>query len=196
MCAQNFHGRTSTVVSFSTDPSAYTRFGPLMPGFDHIPYNNLAELEKAFQDKNVCAFLFEPIQGEAGVVVPDDGYISGIRNLCTEYNVLMLADEIQTGLARTGKMLAIDHENVHADILILGKALSGGTLPVSAVLANDDIMLNIQPGQHGSTYGGNALACAVALESLKVLEDERLAGNAAVMGELFRESLNNLNSPL
>lgn len=195
VCAQNFHGRTSTVVSFSTDPSAYTRFGPLMPGFDHIPYNNLLELEKAFQDKNVCAFLFEPIQGEAGVVVPDEGYISGIRNLCTEYNVLMVADEIQTGLARTGKMLAIDHENVHADILILGKALSGGTLPVSAVLADDDIMLNIQPGQHGSTYGGNALACAVALESLKVLEDEKLAENAAEMGEFFRESLRKLNSP-
>jgi len=133
VCTQNFHGRTSTVISFSTDPTAYTRFGPLMPGFEHVPFNNLAELEKAFQDKNVCAFLFEPIQGEAGVLVPDDGYLSGIRNLCTEYNVLMVADEIQTGLARTGKMLALDHENVHADILILGKALSGGTMPVSAV---------------------------------------------------------------
>jgi len=152
-------------------------------------------LEKAFQDKDVAAFLFEPIQGEAGVVVPDEGYLKGIRNLCSEYNVLMIADEIQTGLARTGKMLACDHENVRPDILILGKALSGGTLPVSAVLADDEIMLTIKPGEHGSTYGGNPLACAVAIASLKVLKDEKMTENAAAMGELFRNELQKLNSP-
>lgn len=195
VCAQNFHGRTSTVISFSSDPSAYTRFGPYMTGFEIIAYDDLAALEKAFQDKNVCAFLFEPIQGEAGVKVPSDGYIKGIRDLCTEYNVLMIADEIQTGLARTGKMLACDHENVKADILILGKALSGGTMPVSAVLANDNIMLNIKSGEHGSTYGGNPLACAVAIESLQVLKDEHMTENAAAMGELFRNELQKLNSP-
>lgn len=195
VCAQNFHGRTSTVISFSSDPSAYTRFGPYMPGFEIVEYDNLAALEKAFQDKNVAAFLFEPIQGEAGVKVPADGYIKGIRDLCTEYNVLMIADEIQTGLARTGKMLACDHENVKADILILGKALSGGTMPVSAVLANDNIMLNIKHGEHGSTYGGNPLACAVAIESLKVLKEEHMTENAAAMGELFRSALQKLNSP-
>ncbi|CAN5496122.1 ornithine--oxo-acid transaminase [soil metagenome] len=195
VCAQNFHGRTSAVISFSSDPSAYTKFGPFMPGFEIIDYDDLAALEKAFQDKNVAAFLFEPIQGEAGVKVPSDGYIKGIRNLCTEYNVLMIADEIQTGLARTGKMLACDHENVQADILILGKALSGGTIPVSAVLANDNIMLNIKHGEHGSTYGGNPLACAVAIESLKVLKEEHMTENAAAMGELFRSELQKLNSP-
>lgn len=195
VCEKNFHGRTSTVISFSTDPSAYTRFGPFMPGFEAVEYNNLAALEKAFQDKNVTAFLLEPIQGEAGVVVPDEGYLKGVRDLCTEYNVLLIADEIQTGLARTGKMLAIDHENVKADILILGKALSGGTMPVSAVLANDDIMLNIKPGEHGSTYGGNPLACAVAIESLKVLQEEHLAENATAMGEVFRTALRELDSP-
>ena len=154
-----------------------------------------APSKKAFQDKNVCAFLFEPIQGEAGVVVPKDGYIKGIRDLCTEYNVLKIADEIQTGLARTGKMLACDHENVKADILILGKALSGGTLPVAAVLADNNIMLNIKPGEHGSTYGGNPLACAVAIESLQVLKDEHMTENAEAMGELFRSELQKLNSP-
>lgn len=195
VCKENFHGRTSTVISFSTDPSSYKNFGPFMPGFEKIEYDDLADLEKAFQDKNVCAFLFEPIQGEAGVVVPKDGYIKGIRDLCTEYNVLMIADEIQTGLARTGKMLACDHENVKADILILGKALSGGTLPVSAVLANDNIMLNIKAGEHGSTYGGNPLACAVAIESLQVLKDEHMTENAEAMGELFRNELKKLNSP-
>lgn len=195
VCAQNFHGRTSSVISFSSDPSAYTRFGPLMPGFEIIAYDDLAALEKAFQDKNVAAFLFEPIQGEAGVKVPADGYIKGVRDLCTEYNVLMIADEIQTGLARTGKMLACDYENVKSDILILGKALSGGTMPVSAVLANDNIMLNIKAGEHGSTYGGNPLACAVAIESLQVLKDEHMTENAAAMGELFRSELQKLNSP-
>jgi ornithine--oxo-acid transaminase len=192
---ENFHGRTSTVISFSTDPASYKGFGPFMPGFIKIPYNDLAALEKAFQDKDVAAFLFEPIQGEAGVVVPDEGYLTGIRNLCTEYNVLMIADEIQTGLARTGKMLACDHENVRPDILILGKALSGGTLPVSAVLADDEIMLTIKPGEHGSTYGGNPLACAVGIASLQVLKDEKLAENAVAMGELFRNELKKINSP-
>ncbi|MEP7319876.1 MAG: ornithine--oxo-acid transaminase [Panacibacter sp.] len=196
VCKNNFHGRTSTVISFSTDPTAYTRFGPMMPGFDFVPFNDLVSLEKAFQDKNVAAFLVEPIQGEAGVVVPDEGYLKAVRELCTEYNVLMMADEIQTGLARTGKMLAVDHEDVQADILILGKALSGGVLPVSAVLANDDIMLLIKAGEHGSTYGGNPLACAIAMESLQVLIDENMAQNAAEMGELFRSELTKLDSPL
>jgi ornithine--oxo-acid transaminase len=196
VCENNFHGRTSTVISFSSDPTAYKNFGPYMPGFEIIPYNNVAALEKSLQDKNVAAFLFEPIQGEAGVFVPDDGYLKSIRDLCTEYNVLMVADEIQTGLARTGKMLACNHENVHPDILILGKALSGGTVPVSAVLADDNIMMNIKPGEHGSTYGGNPLACAVAIESLQVLKDEHMAENAEVMGELFRSELKKINSPL
>ena len=196
VCENNFHGRTSTVISFSSDPTAYKNFGPYAPGFEKIPYNNVAALEKSLQDKNVAAFLFEPIQGEAGVLVPDEGYLKSIRDLCTEYNVLMVADEIQTGLARTGKMLACDHENVRPDILILGKALSGGTVPVSAVLADDNIMLNIKPGEHGSTYGGNPLACAVAIESLQVLKDEHMAENAEMMGELFRSALKKLNSPL
>jgi len=196
VCENNFHGRTSTVISFSSDLTAYKNFGPYMPGFEIIPYNNVAALEKSLQDKNVAAFLFEPIQGEAGVVVPDEGYLKSIRDLCTEYNVLMVADEIQTGLARTGKMLACDYENVRPDILILGKALSGGTVPVSAVLADDSIMLNIKPGEHGSTYGGNPLACAVAIESLQVLQDEYMAENAATMGELFRNELRKINSPL
>ena len=166
-----------------------------MPGFEIIPYNDLIALEKALQDKNVAAFMFEPIQGEAGVVVPDEGYLSGIRKLCTQYNVLMIADEIQTGLARTGKMLACDHEDAKPDILILGKALSGGTLPISAVLANDEIMLTIKPGEHGSTYGGNPLACKVAMASLQVLKDEKMADNAEKMGAIFRNALAALNSP-
>lgn len=196
VCENNFHGRTSTVISFSSDPTAYKNFGPYMPGFEIIPYNNVAALEKSLQDNNVAAFLFEPIQGEAGVFVPDDGYLKSSRDLCTEYNVLMAADEIQTGLARTGKMLACDHENVRPDILILGKALSGGTVPVSAVLADDKIMMNIKPGEHGSTYGGNPLACAVAIESLQALKDEHMAENAEIMGELFRNELKKINSPL
>src|SRR5690242_336575 len=195
VCENNFHGRTSTVISFSTDPQSYNGFGPYMPGFVVVPYNDIEALQKAMEDKNIAGFLVEPIQGEAGVVVPDNGYLSKAKQLCEAYNVLFIADEIQTGLARTGKMLACNYENVHPDILILGKALSGGTLPVSAVLANDDIMLNIKPGEHGSTYGGNPLACAVAIESLKVLKEENMAANAETMGELFRSELQNLNSP-
>ncbi|PUZ23228.1 ornithine--oxo-acid transaminase [Chitinophaga parva] len=195
VCAQNFHGRTLNVVSFSTDPASRTNFGPFMPGYEVIPYNNLPALEKALQDKNVAGFLVEPIQGEAGVVVPDDGYLANARHYCTDANVLFIADEIQTGLARTGKMLACDHEQVRPDILILGKALSGGTLPVSAVLADDEIMLTIKPGEHGSTYGGNPLACKVAIAALEVLQQENMAENAAVMGAQLREQLLALQSP-
>jgi len=195
VCNNNFHGRTTTIVSFSTDPSSYSHFGPYTPGFIQIPFNDLAALEKALQDETVAGFLFEPIQGEAGVFVPGDGYLAGVRQLCTEYNVLMVADEIQTGLARTGKRLACDHEDVRPDVLILGKALTGGTMPVSVVLADDAVMLNIQPGEHGSTYGGNPLACAVTIEALQVLIDENMAENAAAMGELFRSELAKLNSP-
>ncbi len=195
VCSQNFHGRTMGVISFSTDPSSTTNFGPLLGGFEIIPYNNLTALEKAFQDKNVCAFLFEPIQGEAGVVVPSDGYYKGIRTLCDDYNVLMMADEIQTGLARTGTLLACDAENIKPDVLILGKALSGGVLPISAVLANNEVMNTIKPGEHGSTYGGNPLACAVAIAALKVIKDENLMANANKMGELFRSELHKINSP-
>ncbi|NDE08944.1 MAG: ornithine--oxo-acid transaminase [Chitinophagia bacterium] len=191
----NFWGRTLAAISSSTDPSCYENFGPFMPGFELIAYNDLNALESALQDKNVAGFMFEPIQGEAGVVVPDEGYLSGIRNLCTQYNVLMIADEIQTGLARTGKMLACDHENVRPDILILGKALSGGVLPISAVLADDEIMLTIQPGEHGSTYGGNPLACAVAMTALQVLKDEKMEDNAHSMGILFRNEIKKLDSP-
>jgi ornithine--oxo-acid transaminase len=195
VCSANFHGRTIGVISYSTDPASTTGFGPFVPGFEVIPYNDLAALENALQDKNVCAFLFEPIQGEAGVVVPGNGYYQGIRSLCDEHNVLMVADEIQSGLCRTGTMLACDIENVRPDILILGKALSGGILPVSAVLADDEIMLTIKPGEHGSTYGGNPLACKVAIAALSVLKDENMAANAEVMGELFRTELEKLNSP-
>ncbi len=193
---RNFHGRTINVISFSTDPVAREDFGPFQPGYDVVPYNDLAAVEAAFQDKNVCAFLVEPIQGEAGVVVPDEGYLKGIETLCRKYNVLFLADEIQTGLARTGKMLACDHEDVRPDVLILGKALSGGMMPVSAVLADDEIMMTIKPGEHGSTYGGNPLGCRVAMEALQILVDEKLAENAARMGEYFRTQLRELHSPL
>ncbi len=195
VCNDNFHGRTMGVISYSTDPSSTTGFGPFLPGFEKVPYNDTIALEKAFQDKNVAAFLFEPIQGEAGVVVPDVGYYTKVRKLCTEYNVLMIADEIQTGLCRTGNLLAICAEGVKADILILGKALSGGVLPVSAVLCNDEIMMTIQPGEHGSTYGGNPLACKVAIASLEVLKEEKMAENASKMGELFRNELEKLHSP-
>ena len=195
VCSSNFHGRTVGVISFSTDPSATRHFGPFVPGYEVIPYNDLAALEKAMQDKHVAAFLFEPIQGEAGVVVPDEGYYSGIRSLCTEYNVLMVADEIQTGLCRTGRMLACDHESVRPDMVILGKALSGGMLPVSAVLADDIVMLTIKPGEHGSTYGGNPLACKVAMASLQVLIDEKMDQQADAMGKLFREELAKIQSP-
>lgn len=195
VCAHNFHGRTSTVISFSTDPSSYTNFGPYMPGFHVIPYNDLEALHEALQDKNVCGFLVEPIQGEAGVVVPTEGYLSSAKKYCVEANVLFIGDEIQTGLCRTGKMLACDHENVRPDILILGKALSGGMLPVSAVLADDQIMMTIKPGEHGSTYGGNPLACAVAITSLQVLKDEKLAERAEQLGQLLRDEIEKLNSP-
>jgi len=192
----NFWGRTLAAISSSTDPSSFHGFGPYMPGFGLVPYNDLVALEKAFQDETVAAFMVEPIQGEAGVVIPDEGYLSGISDLCKQYNVLFIADEIQTGLARTGKMLACDHEQVRPDILILGKALSGGTLPISAVLADDDIMLQIKPGEHGSTYGGNPLACAVAMTSLEVLRSENMADNAEKMGALLRSEIEKLNSPL
>lgn len=191
----NFWGRTLAAISSSTDPSSYHQFGPFMPGFELVPYNNTEALEKALQDPNVAAFMVEPIQGEAGVVIPDEGYLTKVRALCTQYNVLFIADEIQTGLARTGKMLACDHENVRPDILILGKALSGGTVPVSAVLADDFIMMNIKPGEHGSTYGGNPLACAVAMAALDVLKEESLADNAERMGQLLRAKLEQLQSP-
>jgi ornithine--oxo-acid transaminase len=195
VCAENFHGRTSTVISFSTDPAAYTNYGPYMPGFTVIPYNDLSALADALQDKNVAAFLVEPIQGEAGVVVPDEGYLAKAKQYCEDANALFIGDEIQTGLCRTGKILCCDHEGVRPDILILGKALSGGTIPVSAVLADDEIMLLIKPGEHGSTYGGNPLACSVAITSLEVLRDEDLGKNAAEMGELLRNGIAELNSP-
>ena len=191
----NFWGRTMAAISSSTDPSSYKGFGPFMPGFGLVPYNDIESLEVALKDPNVAAFMVEPIQGEAGVVLPDDGYLSAVRALCTKYNVLFIADEIQTGLARTGKLLACDHEGVRPDILILGKALSGGVLPVSAVLADDAIMLNILPGEHGSTYGGNPLACAVAITALTVLKEEKMAENAELMGALLRSELAKLHSP-
>ncbi len=190
----NFHGRTISSISASTDPTSYGGFGPLVPGYVIVPYNDLKAIENAFIDKNVAGIVFEPIQGEAGVVVPDEGYVKGLRALCDKYNVLMCADEVQTGLARTGKMLACDHENVRPDILILGKALSGGTIPVSAVLADNEIMLTIQPGEHGSTYGGNPLACKVAIEALNVLRDEKLSENSERLGEILRNELRKISS--
>ena len=195
VCKENFHGRTLGVISYSSDPAATKNFGPFLPGFIQIPFNDLTALEKAFQDKTVAAFLFEPIQGEAGVIVPDHGYYSAVRKLCTEYNVLMVADEIQTGLCRTGYMLACDAEGARPDIIILGKALGGGVIPVSAVLCDDPIMLTIKPGEHGSTYGGNPLACKVATAALEVLKEENMAENAAKMGNLFRAELQKLHSP-
>ena len=182
----NFWGRTLAAISTSDDPLSYKGFGPYMPGYEVIPYNDLGSLENSIKDPNVAAFMVEPIQGEAGVIVPDEGYLSGIRNLCDKYNVLFIADEVQTGIARTGKMLATDFEDARPDILILGKALSGGVLPVSAVLADDEVMMCIKPGEHGSTFGGNPLSCAVAKTALEVVEEENLAKNAAEMGELFR----------
>jgi len=188
----NFWGRTIAAISASNDPSSYSGFGPFLPGFESIPYNNLAALEKAISDPHTAAFMVEPIQGEAGVIVPDDGYLAGVKKLCSQYNVLFIADEIQTGLCRTGKMLACDYESVHPDILVLGKALSGGTMPVSAILASNEIMLTIKPGEHGSTYGGNPLGCAVAMEALQVLTDENLAENSYVLGNKFRKSMHEL----
>ncbi|QQS27801.1 MAG: ornithine--oxo-acid transaminase [Sphingobacteriales bacterium] len=192
----NFWGRTLAAISSSTDPSSYRGFGPYMPGFEIIPYNDLASLEKALQDPNVAAFMVEPIQGEAGVIVPEDGYLKKAYDLCREYNVLFIADEVQTGLARTGKMLCCDHEGVRPDILILGKALSGGVLPVSAVLCDDEIMLCIHPGEHGSTYGGNPLACRVAMAALEVLVEEDMAKNADRLGNILRDELRAIQSPL
>ncbi|MEO8405556.1 MAG: ornithine--oxo-acid transaminase [Chitinophagaceae bacterium] len=194
-CEGNFHGRTTTVISFSSDPSSSAHYGPYTPGFELIPYNDIDALKKALRQKNIAGFLVEPIQGEAGVVVPDEGYLAKAKQLCEEANVLFIADEIQTGLCRTGKMLACDHEDVRADILILGKALSGGMLPVSAVLADDEIMMTIKPGEHGSTYGGNPLACKTAITALQVLKEENMAANAEAMGELLRKELAALNSP-
>ncbi len=194
VCENNFHGRTTTVISFSSDPSAYNNFGPYMPGFIQIPFNDLKTLENVLKNKNVAGFLVEPIQGEAGVKVPDEGYLRKASDLCKDANVIFMADEIQTGLCRTGKMLACDHENVRPDILILGKALSGGLLPVSAVLADDEVMLTIKPGEHGSTYGGNPLACKVAIAALEVLKEENMAENAVVLGEQFRKGLENIKS--
>jgi ornithine--oxo-acid transaminase len=191
-CKNNFWGRTLAAVSSSTDPNSYKDYGPYMTGFEIIEYNNLEALAIALEDKNVAGFMLEPIQGEAGVVVPDEGYLSKAYQMCKDKNVLFIADEVQTGLARTGKMLACDYEMVKPDILILGKALSGGTMPVSAVLANDEIMLTLKPGQHGSTYGGNPLACAVAMTSLQVLKDEKLAENAFHLGNIFRARMEKL----
>jgi len=196
VCENNFHGRTITVISMSTDPDARGGFGPYTPGFITVPYNDLEALENALQDSNVAAFLVEPIQGEAGVYVPDDGYLTRSFELCKKHNVLFIADEVQTGIARTGELLACDHENVRPDILILGKALSGGVYPVSAVLADDDIMLCIQPGQHGSTFGGNPVAAKVAIAALDVVKDEKLAENSTRMGEIFREELGKIKSDM
>lgn len=195
VCGNNFHGRTSTVISFSTDPSSYDRFGPFMPGFEVVPYNDLEALSKALQDKNVAGFLVEPIQGEAGVVIPADGYLKTAKQYCEDARVLFIADEIQTGLCRTGKMLACDHENVRPDVLIIGKALSGGVLPASAVLADNEVMMNIKPGEHGSTYGGNPLACKVSTAALQVLKEEKMADNAQAMGQFFRDQLAAIDSP-
>ena len=190
VCEQNFHGRTTTIVSFSSDPDSFGNFGPYQnDAFIKIPYSDIISLENALQDKNVAGFLVEPIQGEAGVNVPYDGFLAQAADLCKKHNVLFIADEIQTGIARTGKMLACDHENVKPDILILGKALAGGVYPVSAVLANDEIMLTIKPGQHGSTYGGNPLACKVAIASMKVVLEEKLAENSAKLGMLLNTEL-------
>ena len=195
VCEGNFHGRTSTVISFSNDSLAKTNFGPFAPGFKSIPYDDIPALAEALKDQHVAGFLVEPIQGEAGVLLPSENYLSRAKALCEESNVLFIADEIQTGLARTGKMLACDHEKIRPDILLLGKALSGGMLPVSAVLCDDEIMMTIHPGEHGSTYGGNPLACKVAITALQVLVDEQMAKNAEKMGELFRSELQKLDSP-
>jgi ornithine--oxo-acid transaminase len=196
VCGDNFHGRTITVISMSTDPSSYAGFGPYTPGFIKVPYNDTEALRVALQDPDVTGFLVEPIQGEAGVVVPDDGYLKTCYDLCKAHQVLFMADEIQTGIGRTGRLLACDYEDVHPDILILGKALSGGMYPVSAVLANDDIMLTIAPGEHGSTYGGSPMAASVAIASLSVVRDEQLTRNAFEMGELFRNEIAKINNPM
>ena len=196
VCEGNFHGRTTTIISMSTDPDAKGGFGPYTPGFEIVPYNDIPALEKALEDPNVAGFLVEPIQGEAGVYVPEDGYIKKAYDLCKAKNVLFIADEVQTGLARTGKMLACDHEGVRPDILILGKALSGGAYPISAVLADDPIMLTIKPGQHGSTFGGNPLAAKIAVAALEVLKEENLVENAERMGLIFRKEMEAIDSDM
>ena len=196
VCAENFHGRTITIISMSTDPDARGGFGPYTPGFVTIPYNDLDALAEELKDPNVAGFLVEPIQGEAGVFVPDEGYLTKAYEMCKAKNVLFIADEVQTGIARTGKLLACDHEGVKPDILILGKALSGGVFPVSAVLANDDIMLTIKPGQHGSTFGGNPIAAKVAVAALEVVKDEKLAERAESLGKIFRDEMKSIDSPM
>lgn len=192
VCNENFHGRTTSIISFSNDETAKTNFGPYTPGFTAIPYNDIEALEEQLKDENCAAFLVEPIQGEAGVVVPDNGYLTNVRALCSKYNVLFIADEVQTGIARTGEILACDHENVKPDLLILGKALSGGVFPVSAVLADNSVMDVIKPGQHGSTFGGNPIAAKVAMAALEVVVNEKLAENAQQLGETFRSKINEL----
>lgn len=196
VCENNFHGRTITVISMSTDPDSYKGFGPYTPGFVKIPYNDIEALEKIVKDPTVAGFLVEPIQGEAGVFVPDDGYLKKAYEICKKHNVLFIADEVQTGIARTGKMLACDHEGVRPDILILGKAISGGVMPVSCVLADDDIMLTIKPGEHGSTFGGNPVASRVAIAALDVIKEEKLAENAEKMGKIFRDEMNSIKSDM
>jgi ornithine--oxo-acid transaminase len=196
VCDGNFHGRTITIISMSTDPDSYEGFGPFTPGFITIPYNDIDALEDALNDPDVAAFLVEPIQGEAGVYVPDDGYLKKAYDACKAKNVLFIADEVQTGIARTGKLLACNHENVRPDILILGKALSGGAYPISAVLADDDIMLTIKPGEHGSTFGGNPIAAKVAIAALEVVKDEKLADNAERLGKIFRDELRKIDSDM
>ena len=196
VCDNNFHGRTITIVTLSNDPSSYAGFGPFTPGFIKIPYNDIPALEKALQDPDVAGFLLEPIQGEAGVFVPDEGYLKKAYELCKSKNVLFIADEVQTGIARTGRLLACDHEGVHPDILVLGKAMSGGMMPVSCVLANDDIMLCIKPGEHGSTYGGNPIAARVSIAALEVVRDEKLAENAEKLGQVFRDRISKIHSDM
>jgi len=195
-CEGNFHGRTTLGVSLSTDPESYSGFGPYVPGIIKIPYNHTDALAEAVKDPNVAGFIVEPIQGEAGVFVPDDGYLTKCYEICKAANVLFIADEVQTGIARTGKMLACDYEEIRPDIVILGKALGGGVLPVSAVLANDDIMLCIKPGEHGSTFGGFPLACRVAIAALKVVKDEELAERAFELGNIFRDEIRKIESPV
>ena len=196
VCDGNFHGRTITIVSLSNDPESYAGYGPFTPGFIKIPYNDIPALEKALQDPDVAGFLLEPIQGEAGVFVPDEGYLKKAYELCKSKNVLFIADEVQTGIARTGRLLACDHEGVHPDILVLGKAMSGGMMPVSCVLANDDIMLCIKPGEHGSTYGGNPIATRVSIAALEVVRDEKLAENAEKLGQVFRDRISKIHSDM
>ncbi len=195
-CNENFHGRTITIISMSTDPVAYKDYGPYTPGFVKVPYNDTEALEKELKDPNVAAFMVEPIQGEAGVYVPEDGYLKKVAEFCKKYNVLFIADEVQSGIARTGKLLACDHEGVKPDVLILGKAISGGVFPISAVLANDDIMLTIKPGEHGSTFGGNPIAAKVAMAALDVIKEEKMAENAEKLGKIFREEFRNIKSDM